>query len=579
MSAKPKEDKMEIVSMQIFPGRNIYCHRPVIKMIVDLGGYAVKKTNEIEGFNLKLLQLLPGLSTHFCSLGRAGGFVERLQAGTYPGHVMEHMILELQHMAGNRVIYGKTRLHSEPSIYMIIFEISGESCGMECAKAAAAILDALLKGQPVELKPWLDRICRVTEEEGLGPSTQAIFQAAKKAGIPVMRLGEDSLLQLGYGKYSRLVQATLTDAVRSITTDVVSDKQLTKRMLASHDLPVPRGDIVRTLEEAEAAAEEIGYPVVLKPHNGNQGKGVTLNICSREHLKKAWDIAEAFSSKVLVEQYVRGRDYRVLVVGDKVSAAAERTPPGIFGDGKHTIAELVQLENQNVLRGKGHEKPLTRIPLDEVALEELNRQGFDQNSVPAAGRLVRLRGNGNLSTGGTARDCTLEIHPDNAAMAVSAAKIMGLDIAGIDMVSADIAKPLQDNHGVIVEVNAAPGLRMHLHPTEGDPRDVAGDIVRILFPEGRYHTIPIISVTGTNGKTTTTRMIGHILESAGFHVGMTTTGGIYIGGVCKVYGDNTGPASARMVLSDRTVEAAVLETARGGIIQKGLGYDMADVGV
>lgn len=570
---------MRIQSIQCFAGRNIYSHKPVVKVTLDIGELYKLPTKDLGDFNERLLALFPGLKKHYCSLGYEGGFEERLKEGTYIGHVTEHLIIELQNILGYKVNYGKTRIVEEPSLYFIVFEYKNEKCAIECARAAVNIVLKLVRNEEVDTEAIINNLRAIAVETDMGPSTKAIYEEAKKRGIPVTRIGDGSVLRLGYGKYSRIVQASLTDFPSCINVDMAGNKQLAKRLLAENKIPVPDGDTAYSFEGALQIAREIGFPVVIKPVDSNQGKGVTLNIKDEQEMEIAYNEARKYSRVVLVEKYVKGKDYRVLVVGDRVAAVAERRPPFVIGDGVHTVEELVAIENLSSLRGDDHEKPLTKIKLDATALKVLKDQGIGKDHVPSLGERIYLRYNGNLSTGGTARECTDEIHPYNADIAVKAAQIIGLDIAGVDITTEDISVPISENGGAIIEINAAPGLRMHLFPSEGKTRNVAADILDMLFPEASPHSIPIVSVTGTNGKTTTTRLIGHTLACLGKKVGMTSTGGIFIGDECVLKGDNTGPTSAAMVLSSKEVEVAVLETARGGIVRKGLGYDLADVGV
>ncbi|WP_094549578.1 cyanophycin synthetase [Petroclostridium xylanilyticum] len=570
---------MKIIDIQCLRGRNIYCHRPVVKLTVDLEDYCDTPTVEIEGFNDRLVHLLPGIKRHCCSPGYEGGFVDRLKEGTYLAHVAEHIILELQSAAGYDSRYGKARVWKEPNIYHIIYEYKNEKCAVEAAQLAVKLINALIKGEELDINGEIKKLVKISSQYELGPSTKAIVDEAVKRGIPVTRLGNESLVQLGYGKYQRRIQSTITDATSCIAVDIAGNKFLTKQILSEQDIPVPYGDIAYTEDSAVTLAEAIGFPVVVKPYDGNQGKGVALNLSSEQQVRKAFQAASAFSPAVMVEKFIEGKDYRVLVVGDKVSAVAERRAACVVGDGTSTIAQLVQKENLNPLRGEEHEKPLTQLKMDNTVQQVLEKQGLTDQSIPSKGQVVWLRENGNLSTGGTATDRTDEIHPYNAQIAVKAAQAIGLDIAGIDITSPDISVPLYRNGGAVVEVNAAPGIRMHVYPSEGKARNVGKEIVDMLFPEGVPCSIPIVSVTGTNGKTTTTRMIAHILRTCGLTVGMTTTSGIYIDEKCILKGDNTGPHSARMVLGNRSVEAAVLETARGGMVKRGLGYDRADVGI
>lgn len=574
-----KNDKLQIVDFTIFHGRNIYSHRPVMKMVVDIGDYGNIPTKDIDGFNEKLLDAFPGLKNNCCGLGYEGGFLERLKNGTYLAHVLEHVILEMQYMLGYDVRYGKTRIIKEPSVYYLVYEYENEVCGLECGKAAVFILNCFINGEKIDVREFLDYLGDVSLDAELGPSTSAIVAEAKKRNIPITRIGHESLVRLGYGKHSRIVESTLTDATSCISADISSNKQLTKDLLNEHRIPIPYGKVVFSEISAIMVANQIGLPVVIKPFDGNQGKGVHLNLNSDDEIRAAFAEASRYSTGVIVEKFVQGRDFRILVVGDKVRAVSERLPASITGDGRHTIKELVDIVNQDKNRGEQHEKPLTKIRLDAVALNVLAKKNLTENSVPENGEVVVLRENGNLSTGGTAIDCTDIIHPDNAELAIRAAKAIGIDIAGIDVVTQDISKPIAETGGAVVEVNTAPGIRMHLYPSKGKPRNVAKDIVDLLFPNEESYKFPIISVTGTNGKTTTVRLIHHVLTMTGRTVGMTSTSGTFVGDKCICKGDNSGPRSAKSLLSNKSIEAAVLETARGGIIREGLGYDLADVGV
>lgn len=572
-------ENLQIRDFTIFPGRNIYSHRPVMKMIVDIGKYAEIPTNKIDGFNEKLLKSFPGLKTNCCGLGYEGGFVERLKTGTYLAHVLEHVILEMQYMLGCDVSYGKTRLIKEPSLYFLVYEFKNEVCGLECGKAGAFILNCFLNGEDIEIDEFLTYLKKVSQSADLGPSTSAIVNEAKKRNIPVTRIGHDSLVRLGCGRNSRIIESTLTDATSCISADISSNKQLTKYLLEEHQIPVPYGQIVYSEISAVMVASKIGVPVVIKPFDSNQGKGVRLNLTSEEEIKKAFKEASKFSSGIIVEKYVEGRDFRILVVGGKVRAVSERLPARVTGDGVHSIKELVGIVNMDKNRGDEHEKPLTKIKLDSVALNLLSKKNMSADTVPKKGEVISLRENANLSTGGVAIDCTDKIHPENAELAVRAARAIGLDIAGIDVVAQDISKSILDTGGAVVEVNTAPGIRMHLYPSVGKPRNVAKDIVDLLFPDEESCKFPIVSVTGTNGKTTTVRLIQHVLSLTGKCVGMTSTSGTFVGSKCICKGDNSGPVSAKSLLSNRQIDAAVLETARGGIVRGGLGYDLADVGV
>ncbi len=569
---------MEVVSVRRYSGRNIYSHKPVVRMMVDLGELAEVPTNQIEGFNQRLLKNFPGLKTHHCSLGHEGGFVERLQEGTLISHVTEHLALELQSLLGYDVYFGKTRVVREPNLYCIIYEYMNESSARAIGYAAAEIVIAFVNGQPLAVGEIVEELCETARDSQLGPSTRAIFDEARRRHIPVRRIGSDSLLQLGYGRAARFIEASLPGTTSSIAVDLAKNKQLAKELLRENSIPVPAGGIVYSEGAALVMAEQIGYPVVVKPYDSNQGKGVTANVYNETLLIKAFQLAQDYSDGVMVEKYIRGRDYRVLVVGDKVSAVAERRPPCVIGDGVSNIAELVEQENMRPERGEGHEKRLTRIIMDAVAREFLARTEMELEDIPRPGELIYLRGNGNLSTGGCARECTRDIHPRNKELAIKAARVIGLDVAGIDIVTDNIARLMTPANGAVIEVNAAPGLRMHLNPSEGNPCNVAADILDHMYAEGQK-SIPVISITGTNGKTTVTRLISHVLTLGGKKVGMTCSSGSYVGSECISKGDNTGPASARAILYNAEVEAAVLETARGGLIRSGLGYDLAEVGL
>lgn len=570
---------MDIIDIQIYKGKNIYCHRPVIKAVLDIGNMYDTPTCEIENFNERLLKMLPGLKDHYCSLGYEGGFEERLTEGTYLTHVTEHMILELQKLVGYDVRYGKSRELVKPNIYYMVFEYKNEHLAIECLLAAAEIVNELIADHMPDIDETIEHLKNTAAETDMGPSTKAIFEEAQKRGIPVKCLGDSCILQLGYGKNMHLIEASLSDGPNCINVDMAGNKQLTKKILQNEGIPVPRGGIAFTVRSALITAQSIGYPVAVKPFDANQGKGVSVNISDSNELIAAFHKAMKFSRAVIVEKHIPGNDYRLLIVGGRLAAAAERRPPFILGDGVHTVKQLVDAENAKPSRGVDHEKPLTKIKLDDTAHNMLIKYGYTEESIPGPGEKIYLRSNGNLSTGGTARDCTDEVHPYNVELAVRAAELLGLDIAGIDITCRDISKPLTCENGAVIEVNAAPGLRMHLYPTEGMPRNVAGDILEYLYQNNKEYSIPIVSVTGTNGKTTVTRMIAYTLGLCGRNVGMTCTSGIYIGGRCVMKGDNTGALSAERVLSDKSVEAAVLETARGGIIKRGLGYDLADVGV
>jgi cyanophycin synthetase len=570
---------MNIQSIRTLAGPNVYSHRPVLLMRLDLGDLYEKESYEVEGFVGRLLALLPGLGDHHCSKGYAGGFVERLEEGTYFGHTVEHVTLELAGLAGCSATHGKTRYAGEGSLYNVVIEFCAEHSTRYLLGRAVALVEAVIRGEEFPLAEVIEEAQAIAADTELGPSTRAIVDAAAARGIPWARENDQSLVRLGYGKHLRLIQAAMTDATSAIGVEVAGDKDLTKARLAKASIPVPAGEIVRTAAEAVAALDSIGGAVVVKPLDGRQGKGVSLNLSTPEEVASAFGLAREFSSAVLVEEMFEGRNYRVLVVGYRMAAASERIPCHVTGDGKHTVAELIDIENNNPLRGEGHEKPLTKIRKDDEILRAfMRKEGWGMGDVPGGGERVMLCAGMNLSTGGTAGDVTDEVHPTLRSLCERAARVMGMDVCGIDLVVRDIGEPGGGGGGVI-EVNAAPGLRMHQFPNEGRPRDVGARIVEMLYPGGAPSRIPVISVTGTNGKTTVTRMLSHLLIESGWVTGTTTTDGIYLDGEQIVRGDTTGPASALTVLEDRAVEVAVLETARGGIVRRGLGYDWSEVGV
>jgi len=569
---------MKIISARTIEGRNVWSAYPVAVLEIDLEDLAGVLTSRLPGFAGRLLSAVPGLATHHCSESRPGGFVRRLRAGTLAGHVVEHVALELQVMAGMlHVLYGQTR-EVGPGRYRVVYEIEHARPGRAAGEAAVALVDELVHGRTPDVAGVVEQLVALARQSLLGPSTRAIVEAARARGMPVLRLGDQSLIQIGYGCRRRLVAATITDATSCLACDLVSDKQMTKDFLTQAGIPVPQGAIAHSEPEAVDVALRLGFPVVVKPSDGNQGKGVSLDLRSPAQVAAAAKLAMLYSQEILVEKFVPGRHYRITVVDGRAVAASERLPARVTGDGEHTIRELVEIENRNPLRGVEHEKPLTRIVIDPVVLLTLSKQGRSPDDVPAAGETVVLRENANLSTGGTARDVTDEMHPANAALAVRAVQVVGLDVAAVDLVTADIAAPVTGSSGAVIEVNAAPGLRMHHFPSEGRPRDVAGAIVDYLFP-GKEARIPVVAVTGTNGKTTVTRLIRHLLQTRGLTVGMTTTEGVWVGEEEIMKGDCSGPGSALAVLRDPRVEAAVLETARGGIIRGGLAFDRCDVAV
>jgi cyanophycin synthetase len=579
------EPSLTIVDTRVLRGPNYWAREPVIRMLVDLGGLEEFPSNKIPGFTDALVGLMPTLEDHACSLGRRGGFISRLREGTWAGHTAEHIALELQNLSGTDVRHGKTRGTGEYGRYNVIYEFREESVGIEAGKVAVGLVNHLVAPNDpavaLDLMAELERLIRLAERLAFGPSTQAILDEAASRDIPFIRLDRHSLVQLGQGVHQQRIRATMTSRTPGIAVDIASDKSLTNRLLDSGGLPVPKSDVVDSVETAVAAARRLGFPCVVKPLDGNHGRGVQVDLRTAEAVQEAFPLAlaESRTGDVVVETYIAGNDYRCLVIGGRMAAIAQRVPASITGDGAHTVRELVDIANRDPRRGIGHEKVLTRIRIDEAAAELVRAQGLGLDDVPADGTWVKLALTGNMSTGGTSIDRTLEAHPDNVEIAETAARIVGLDVAGIDFICPDIGTPVRETGGGIVEVNAAPGFRMHTHPTEGEPQYVARPVIDLLFPPGTPARIPIIAVTGTNGKTTTVRMISHILKLMGRRVGMTSTDGIVVDGRLIKKGDMSGPRSAQMVLQNPTVDTAVFEVARGGILREGLGYDRNDVAV
>ncbi|MGH2533891.1 MAG: cyanophycin synthetase [Thermomicrobiales bacterium] len=576
---------IEVRKMTVYRGPNVWARMPVILFVVDIGELEDRPTNKIPGFYEHLTELVPSLYDHGCSLGRPGGFLQRMREGTWMGHVLEHVALELQNLAGAEVARGKTRGTRERGVYNVVYQYEQENVGLAAGRVAVRLLNHLVFGaEPAfdfvhELE---EGVIRVAERLAYGPSTGAIVSEAERRGIPVLRLDpRRSLVQLGHGCYQQRVWATVTSRTANIAVDIASNKELTNRLLHEVGIPVPRSAVVKSVDDAVRTAERFGYPVVIKPLDGNHGRGVCINLKDAEEVGRFYPIAEAESraGSVVVETYVTGKDYRILVVNNQVVAVAERVPAHVVGDGEHSVEQLIEITNADSRRGIGHEKILTRIAVDTQTLETLQRQGISLDDVPAAEQFVQLKQTGNMSTGGTSIDRTDDIHPDNIEIARQAAMVVGLDVAGIDFIAADIALSVRQTGGAIVEVNAGPGFRMHTHPTDGHPRHVGRAVIDMLFPPGQPYRIPIVAVTGTNGKTTTSRMIAHIMKTAGKRVGLTTTDGIYIDGTQIMAGDMSGPTSAQMVLKNPAVNFAVLETARGGIVRSGLGFDRCDIAV
>ncbi|HEU5046657.1 MAG TPA: cyanophycin synthetase [Rickettsiales bacterium] len=587
---------LHVLECRIYRGPHLYSHKPMIRLQVDLGALEDWPSNKLSGFTEKLVACLPGLHEHTCSRRKAGGFVERLHEGTWIGHIIEHVAIELQTMAGLQVTRGKTRsVKGKPGHYNIMYTYRFEEAGLYAGRAALDLVASLLpspfnqfKGVEkvyslpdtggFDLEKALAELRRLVRAEKFGPTTQSLVDEAERRDIPWFRLDEQSLVQLGTGKYRKLIRASVTSTTSNMAVETASDKELTKKILRGVSIPVPEGEAVRTVEGALEVARNIGFPITIKPLDCNHGRGVSTCLHTLEMVTEAFNKAKELSHYVIIEKHYTGKDYRVLVVNGEVIAAAERVPAHVIGNGRDSIAALIEKVNDDPRRGDGHEDVMTRIKVDDALIAWLARSGMTLESVPALKQHVVLAATANLSTGGTAIDRTDDMHPDNAGIARRASLMIGLDVAGIDMIVPDISRSWRETGGGIVEVNASPGFRMHLYPAEGRPRDVAKPVISALFPAHQKTRAPVIAITGTNGKSTTVRMVAHILRQSGLKVGFTSTSGVYVGDDCIWEGDASGPKSARMLLKDPTIDVAVLETARGGIIREGLGVMDCDIG-
>lgn len=573
---------MRILEIKILRGPNYWSvRRPkLIQMKLDLEEMEQRPTNSIAGFRERLEKLIPTLYEHRCSEGVPGGFFSRVDEGTWMGHVIEHIALEIQTLAGMDCGFGRTRGTGErEGVYYVIFDYMEEDAGVYAAKAAFRIVQALIDGTEYNLDDDIQQMREIREDTRLGPSTGCIVDEAAKRGIPFIRLNKHSLVQLGYGVNQKRIRATIASTTGNIAVDIACDKEETKLLLEAAEIPVPRGTVIRSEEGLKDAVEKFGYPLVIKPIDGNHGKGNTTNITTWEQAIKALEAAKQYGRSVIVEKFITGFDFRCLVINYKFVCAALRTPASVKGDGKNNIRWLIEETNKDPRRGYGHEKVLTQITIDQFTQKMLDEVGYTLETVPAKNELVLLKPTANLSTGGTSTDVTDEVHPANIFMCERIAKIIGLDICGIDIMASDLRTPVSENGGAILEVNAAPGFRMHIEPSEGLPRNVAEPVVDMLFPKGSAGRIPIIAVTGTNGKTTTTRLTAHIAKSAGKKVGYTTSDGVYIQNQLMMKGDCTGPVSSTFVLKDPTVDFAVLECARGGLLKSGLAFQNCDVAI
>lgn len=568
---------MKIVKKRIYEGKNIYSHKKCIRIDVDLEGYSEIPSKKIPNFNFNIVEILPELKKHRCGIDEEGGFVKRLEEGTYLAHICEHCIIAIQNILGMDVSYGKAR-EIKGELYYIIVQYEYENTAIEIINLAVDLINSLIKSSPINFNGRLQEIKQTLQRETIGPSTKSICDAAKNYGLPVTELGKSGIYQIGYGKQGRIIEAAISNKTNCVGVDISCDKFLTKQLLDIQNIPVAEGRKVFNIIGLLREAEFIGYPVVIKPQYGNKGKGVMLNLKNEKELIKAYTSLLKITKDIIIEKYVKGNDYRICVVDYKVVAASLRVVPFVIGDGKSNIKALINILNNDPLRGQDHEKPLTTIKFDKELCNCLYRQNMSLDYIPNKGEKVILRENANLSTGGIAVDCTDDVCDENIDYCIRAAKALGLDICGVDICTEDISIPIDKQNGIVMEVNAAPGIRMHHFPSQGKKRDVGKAIVDMLY-EGRPSNIPVISVTGTNGKTTTTRMIGHVLKMMGMTTGITSTDGIYINDKCIHKGDDSGFNSAKTLLLNRDVEAVVLETARGGLVRRGLAYDLADVAV
>lgn len=572
---------MKLLEIKVMRGPNYWSNyrKNLIVLKLDLEELEKFPTNKIDGFLERLKKLMPSLYTHRCSEGHEGGFFKRIEEGTWMGHVIEHIALELQSLAGMECGFGRTRSTLKKGVYHVVFSYELERAGKYAGKAAIRIAEAIINDKPYDLKADIDALKELNANYGLGPSTRAIVEEARKQNIPFKRLNEGSFVIFGHGKNQRKIRATMTDSTSGMGIDIAGDKEDTKKLLASAYIPVPAGEVIYKEEELKDVIDEVRFPLVVKPIDGNHGRGITTNVRTLEEAIAAFHLAKEVSKGVIIEEFIEGMDYRFLMINYKLVAVAKRTPAMVIGDGFSTIRQLIDQTNADPNRGEGHEKILTTIKIDEITNTILTRKNLTLETVLPIGEILFLKDTANISSGGTSRDVTDRVHPYNVFLAERVARILNLDICGMDVVAKDINVPLTREVGGIVEVNACPGLRMHLSPSKGLARNVAESIMHMLYPEPAKARIPLIAITGTNGKTTTTRLIAHIAAKNGHYVGYTTTDGIYINGYEIHHGDCTGPVSAETVLFDPSVDFAVLECARGGILRSGLGFDECDISV
>lgn len=572
---------MRIVEIRLLNGPNFWSiqRHKIVVMLLDLEELENSPTNATPGFFHRLTKLIPSLESHLCTEGVAGGFLNRVKEGTGMGHVVEHIALELQSLAGMDTSFGRTVETDRKGVYHVAFSYEEQRAGKYAAHAAVRIASALVSGETYNIENDIIELKKIADEEYPGPSTNSIIQEAMRRNIPCIRLNDQSLVQLGFGANQKRIQATIASTTSCIAVELAGDKEATKKILEGADVPVPKGQIIYDEEELKEAIEYVGYPIAIKPVDGNHGKGATTDINNIEDAVEALKAAQQYSRRVICERFIRGRDFRALVINYRFVAAAMRTPAAVTGDGIHTIQQLIDIENTNPKRGNGHQNVLTAIKVDDTTVNLLAKKGYTLDTILADGEECWLKPTANLSTGGTATDITGIVHPSNIALFERIARVIGLDICGIDIIATDLSSPIKETGGAILEVNAAPGFRMHLDPTNGLPRNVAAPVLDMLFPYDSQGTIPIVAVTGTNGKTTTTRLVAHMAKKVGYNVGYTTTDGIYIKDELVMKGDCSGPASAQFVLKDSAVQFAVLECARGGILRAGLGFPFCHAAV
>ena len=572
---------MKILKIQALRGPNLWSvnRKKLIQMRLDLEEMEQSPTDKIIGFRERIEAMFPTMIEHRCSEGCKGGFFMRVEKGTWMGHVIEHIALEIQTLAGMDTGFGRTRETKTPGVYNVVFSYTEENVGLFAAESSVRIAEALAAGTDYDLEADLQKMREIRERVRLGPSTGSIVEEAVSRDIPWIRLGTNSLVQLGYGINQMRFQATITCKTSNIAVDIACDKEETKRMLSNASIPVADGDICVDEEDLEDTIKKIGYPIVIKPLDGNHGKGASINVKTWEGAVEGLAYAKKYSRRVIVEKFITGFDFRVLIIDNKLVAAAKRVPANVVGDGKNSIQQLIDTTNKDPRRGYGHENVLTQIEIDRDSEDLLEKLGYTVDTIPKKEEIVYLKSTANLSTGGTSVDVTDMMHPENIFICERISRVIGLDICGVDIMAENLTQPLKENGGCILEVNAAPGFRMHLAPSEGLPRNVAAPVIDMLYPPGKQSRIPIIAVTGTNGKTTTTRLIAHIVKNNGYKVGFTTSDGIYIQNHMMEKGDTTGPISAEYILKDPTVEFAVLETARGGILRSGLGFNRCDIAI